>query len=69
MKPLTKKGVLKRHKQNPKDKDLHKAIETRGIKRSDFSKIILLSLCASLIISASEVVGSTFLISNTSCPV
>lgn len=48
MKPLTKKGILKRHKQNPKDKqslslrdkELHKTIETQEIKRSDFNKLI-----------------------------
>lgn len=38
MKPLTKKGILKRHKKNPKDKELHKVIEIKEIKRSDFNK-------------------------------
>lgn len=46
MKPLTKKGILKIHKRNPKDKQslllrdkkLHKTIVTKKIKRSDFNK-------------------------------
>lgn len=40
MNSLTKKGVLKRHKQNPKDKELQKDIEIKEIKRSDFNKLI-----------------------------
>lgn len=48
MKPLTKKEILKRHKQNPndkhslslRDKELHKTIETQEIKRGDFNKLI-----------------------------
>ena len=48
MKPLTLKGILKKHKQslpllrkgkqNPKDKELHKDIETKEVK-----KMILIS--------------------------
>lgn len=40
MKPLTKREILKRHKQNPKDKELYKTIETKEIKKSDFNKLI-----------------------------
>lgn len=40
MKPLTKKEILKRHKKNSKDKQLHKTIETKEMKRSDFKKLI-----------------------------
>lgn len=40
---LTHKGILKRHKKNPKDKKLQKTIETKEIKRSDFNKLILQS--------------------------
>lgn len=40
MKPLTKKGILKKHKQNPKDKELHKDIETKEIKKETFNKLI-----------------------------
>lgn len=40
MKPLTKKEILKRHKKNPRDKQLQKDIETKEIKRSHFNKLI-----------------------------
>lgn len=40
MKPLIQKEILKRHKKNPKDKQLQKDIETKEIKRSDFNKLI-----------------------------
>lgn len=40
MKPLTLKGILKKHKSNPKDKELHKAIETKEIKKDTFNKLI-----------------------------
>lgn len=40
MKPLTKKEIVKRHKKNPKDKELQKDIGTKEIKRSDFNKLI-----------------------------
>lgn len=40
MKPLTQKEILKRHKQNPKDKELHKTIETKEIKKETFNKLI-----------------------------
>lgn len=40
MKPLTQKEILKRHKKNPKDKQLHKTIETRKLEKSDFNKLI-----------------------------
>lgn len=40
MKPLTKKEILKRHRKNPKDKELQKDIETKEVKRSDFNKLI-----------------------------
>lgn len=40
MKPLTKKEILKRHTQNPRDTELQKDIETREIKRSDFNRLI-----------------------------
>lgn len=37
MKPLTLKGILKRHKQNPKDKELYKTIETKEVKKETFN--------------------------------
>ncbi len=40
MKPLTKKEILKGHKQNPRDKELHKTIETKEVEGSDFNKLI-----------------------------
>jgi len=40
LKPLTLKGILQRHKNNPKDNKLHKIIETKEIERSDFNKLI-----------------------------
>lgn len=40
MKSLTQKGILKRHKKSPQDKELHKVIETEEIKRSDFNKLV-----------------------------
>lgn len=40
MKPLTQKEILKRHKQNPKDKELHKTIETKEVKRTIINKLI-----------------------------
>lgn len=44
MKPLTKKGVLKKHKENPKDKSLHTIIETVEIKKGTFNKLIQQSI-------------------------
>lgn len=37
---LTLKRILKKHKKNPKDKDLHKTLETGEIEKSDFNKLI-----------------------------
>lgn len=39
-KPLILKGILKKHKGNPKDKSLHKIIEKTGIKKETFNKLI-----------------------------
>lgn len=40
MKPLTRKEILKRHKKNPRDKSLHKTIETGEIKKEEFNNLI-----------------------------
>ena len=40
MKPLTKKGILKIHRKNPKDKSLHTIIETGEIKKDTFNELI-----------------------------
>lgn len=40
MKPLTQKGILKRHKKNSQDKSLHNIIQTKEIKREAFNKLI-----------------------------
>ena len=40
MKPLTQKEIIKRHKNNPRDKSLHKTIETTEIKKDTFNKLI-----------------------------
>lgn len=48
MKPLTLKGILKKHKQNPKDKQslslrdkkLHHDIETKEVRKEVFNKLI-----------------------------
>lgn len=48
MKPLTLKGILKKHKQNTKDKQslslrdkkLHQDIETKEVKKEEFNKLI-----------------------------
>lgn len=40
MKPLTQKEILNRHRKNPKDKELHKTIETEEIKKDTFNKLI-----------------------------
>ena len=37
---LTKKEILKRHKKNSQDKSLHTIIETKGIKKDTFNKLI-----------------------------
>ncbi|MBI2612029.1 hypothetical protein HYW54_04785 [Candidatus Gottesmanbacteria bacterium] len=37
---LTHKGILKRHKNNPQDQSLHKAIETNEIKKTSFDELI-----------------------------
>lgn len=39
-KPLTLKRILKKHKDNPKDKLLHKIIEKTGVKKETFNKLI-----------------------------
>lgn len=40
MKPLTQKEVLKKHKKNPKDKELHKTIETKEVRKEVFDKLV-----------------------------
>lgn len=40
MKPLTQKGIIKKHKKNKHDKELHKVIETKEISKKEFGKII-----------------------------
>lgn len=40
MKPLTQKGIIKRHKKNPQDKLLHNTIKTKEIKKETFDKLI-----------------------------
>ncbi len=40
MKPLILKEILKKHKQNPKDKELYQDIETKEIKKEAFNKLI-----------------------------
>jgi len=44
MKPLTQKEILKKHKNNPQDKSLHSAIETKEIKKDTFNKLIQQSI-------------------------
>lgn len=39
-KPLTLRGILKKHKDNPKDKSLHNIIERTGIKKEIFNKLV-----------------------------
>ncbi len=39
-KPLTLKGVFKKHRSNPQDQPLHAETETKGIKKNVFSKLI-----------------------------
>lgn len=39
-KKLTLKGILKKHKDNSKDKSLHNIIETKEIKKETFNKLI-----------------------------
>lgn len=39
-KPLTLNGILKKHKSNPVDKELHKTIQTNEIKKDIFNKLI-----------------------------
>lgn len=39
-KPLTLKGILKKHKNNPADKELHKTIQTKEVKKEIFDKLI-----------------------------
>lgn len=39
-KTLTLKRILKRHKDNPQDRELHKAIETVEVDRKRFGKLI-----------------------------
>ncbi len=40
LKPLTLKGILKKHKANPQDKSLHIDIKTKGLKKDTFNKLI-----------------------------
>jgi hypothetical protein len=37
---LTKKEILKRHGKKPQDNSVHTIIETKGIKKDTFNKLI-----------------------------
>lgn len=37
---LTLKRILRRHKQNPQDKELHEVIENGTVDRKTFNKIV-----------------------------
>lgn len=40
MKNLTLKRILKRHKENPQDAELHKIIETGKTEEQEFDKLV-----------------------------
>ena len=40
MKNLTLKRILKRHKENPQDKELHEVIENAEVNEKDFEAVV-----------------------------
>lgn len=39
-KTLTLNRILKRHRENPQDKELHKVIENGEVDRKEFNKLV-----------------------------
>lgn len=40
MKNLTLKRILKKHKENPQDEELHKVIETAEVEGKEFNEVV-----------------------------